>query len=100
MITRPGAQVPVNIHRLGHGRVTEPLLDHLRVQPGGDQRRGVEVPQVMEPGAGGQPRGLDGFPLAVPERVTLHWLPEPVRHEQLTRTRSLPLHVGGDLAEH
>ena len=36
-------RLPVGIHRLGDGGMTEPGLNHLRVQVGSDQRRGVEV---------------------------------------------------------
>jgi hypothetical protein len=41
--------MPVRIHRLADGGMTEPGLNHLRVQVGSDQRRGVEVTQVVEP---------------------------------------------------
>lgn len=44
-----GEQVPVGVHRLGDGAVTEPGLNHLGVQVGSDQCRGVEVAQVVEP---------------------------------------------------
>jgi hypothetical protein len=45
-------QVPVGVHRLGNGGVTQRGLDDLRVQVGGDQHRGVEMPQIMDPGPG------------------------------------------------
>jgi hypothetical protein len=41
--------MPVSIHRLGDRGMTQPGLNHLRVQVGSDQRRGVEVAQVVEP---------------------------------------------------
>jgi hypothetical protein len=46
-----GKEMPVGIHRLGDGGVTEPGLNDLRVQVGGDQRRGVEVAQVVKSGS-------------------------------------------------
>jgi hypothetical protein len=45
-IFRIREQVPVGIHRLGDGGITEPGLDHLGIQVGSDQRRGVEVAQL------------------------------------------------------
>src|SRR5205823_5107204 len=46
---RVGEEVPVRVHRLGDGGMTEPGLNHLGVQVGSDQRRGIEVTQVVEP---------------------------------------------------
>ena len=42
-VFRVGEEVPVSIHRLGDSGMTESCLDHLGVQVGSDQRRGVEV---------------------------------------------------------
>jgi len=46
-VFRIGEEVPVGIHRLGDGGMAEPGLNHLGIQVGGDQRRGVEVPKVV-----------------------------------------------------
>jgi len=61
---RVGEEVPVSIHRLGDSGMTEPGLNHLGVQVGSDQRRGVEVAQVMEPRALRQAVGRVGACLA------------------------------------
>lgn len=41
--------MPVGIHRLADGGMTEPGLNRLRVQVGSDQCRSIEVAQVVEP---------------------------------------------------
>jgi hypothetical protein len=50
--------MPVGVHRLGDRRVTQPGLDRLRVQPGRDERRCVEAPQVVNRVPFGSPASL------------------------------------------
>ena len=57
-----GEQVPVAVHRDGHRRVTEVMLDRLRVYTLADQQTRARVSQVVDPRRARKLRDLKRWP--------------------------------------